>query len=204
MPASFSISKLKATANRRPEGFVDCLLSRGKIDGDQVHLDDSVIEEIKALYPDPRSRPSPRPSVAQRPRPTNLKFSATQLKVNSALHPAGYVDFILSRAVIDGDLVVLDEVASKELREKFRSPKLPQPSAAELAANFTGALAAWAKAGFKIVERSVYESRHALCQACDWWDAKAWAGSGRCRKCGCSRAKLWLTTSKCPLNPPKW
>jgi hypothetical protein len=78
------------------------------------------------------------------------------------------------------------------------------PSAGGLTANLTRALVGWAHAGFPVVDRPVFEHRHAICSACEHWQPRLRLGTGMCRKCGCSGAKLWLATSKCPDLPPRW
>jgi hypothetical protein len=122
--------------------------------------------------------------------------------------PAGYAEFVLERGMVDGDFVVLDADGFRTVREKFPLPgrhDVPlTPSTAELAANFAGAMSTWAQAGFKVVEREVYEKRNAICSACEYWLPHGHLGLGKCRKCGCSRVKLWLATSKCPDSPPRW
>jgi len=78
------------------------------------------------------------------------------------------------------------------------------PTGAALAANFNKAMLGWAKAGFKVVKREVYEHRQAICSACEFWRPDARLGTGMCIKCGCSGVKLWLATSKCPDQPARW
>jgi len=78
------------------------------------------------------------------------------------------------------------------------------PTKKELATNFSKAMLGWAKAGFKVVKRKVYEQRHAICSACEHWRADARMGTGMCLKCGCSGVKLWLAPSTCPDQPPRW
>lgn len=76
------------------------------------------------------------------------------------------------------------------------------PTLAELAANFSSAMARWAKAGFKTVEREEFDRRTKICMGCDLWEPNAYLGLGRCRKCGCAGGKRWLATEKCPIG--KW
>lgn len=45
-------------------------------------------------------------------------------------------------------------------------------------------------------------ARRAICLPCENWDASAYRGLGKCRRCGCSGFKLDLATEKCPLG--KW
>jgi hypothetical protein len=79
-----------------------------------------------------------------------------------------------------------------------KQPSLPQmlKSASKAAANF-------ARSGFATTDPDTLASRMDTCKACDLWDAAGMAGTGRCRKCGCStQAKLRMASEKCPLG--KW
>ena len=71
----------------------------------------------------------------------------------------------------------------------FNPPTLPQ-----LLTNFASSLAAWSAAGFPIAPQSLFASRLAICHGCTHWKPGAALGFGRCDKCGCVKAKLWLAT----------
>jgi hypothetical protein len=79
-------------------------------------------------------------------------------------------------------------------------PVLSEPRMADLVSNFTGAISEWILAGFPIVTRELALERAETCRACPFWDAKARLGLGKCGspKCGCTKIKVWLATSKCP------
>ncbi len=137
-----------------------------------------------------------------------VKLHIPRLKANAPHQPTGYAEFILARGKIAGDFVELDEAALTELYEKYPNP-LAQPTRrdpgiAKMSANFATAMSKWARSGFKKVEEEEYERRFEICMACEHWDGAARAGMGKCRICGCTKAKLWLATSSCPLQPPKW
>ena len=74
------------------------------------------------------------------------------------------------------------------------------PSAGEMAKNFVVAMAESAKTGFKKVTSEQHAERMAICNACQFWDGKARMGMGKCMKCGCSGAKQWFASSKCPIG----
>lgn len=65
---------------------------------------------------------------------------------------------------------------------------------------------AWAQAGLPRASRQERQRRLAICQACQYYAPTGNLGLGECRApgCGCTRAKLALATSQCPLIPPKW
>jgi hypothetical protein len=59
------------------------------------------------------------------------------------------------------------------------------------------------KYGRPVVSLHELKCRMQLCKACEWWDAAALKGTGRCKKCGCSTwAKLRMATERCPIG--KW
>lgn len=80
----------------------------------------------------------------------------------------------------------------------------PDPTFLDLTNNFADAIKEWVNSGAKVVNRDVYEYRHAICEGCEHWQSNARLGTGKCKICGCSGIKLWLASSKCPHKPPKW
>jgi hypothetical protein len=87
---------------------------------------------------------------------------------------------------------------------RHATPAPAEPTLAELAANFTSAVARWIGAGAPVVAEATYHARAAACAACSLWDASARAGLGKCQApgCGCTKLKRWLATERCPLG--KW
>jgi hypothetical protein len=78
-----------------------------------------------------------------------------------------------------------------------------QPDFLQQSVSVSKSILSWAAKGFQIVSDDIYNQRHAICSACEYWEAGAFLGSGRCEKCGCStKAKLRLATEKCPVG--KW
>jgi len=76
------------------------------------------------------------------------------------------------------------------------------PSLTTMAGNFIGAMGAYAKDGFRNVNKEEHAVRQAICNGCEFWDRNARMGAGKCMKCGCSGAKLWMASSECPIK--KW
>ncbi len=74
------------------------------------------------------------------------------------------------------------------------------PTISQMVSNFAGAMVDWAKSGFKIVSQEVFDERLGVCRGCEAWDEEARSGMGKCRdiKCGCTKLKHWLKSSKCP------
>ena len=61
----------------------------------------------------------------------------------------------------------------------------------------------WAKSGFPVADAELQSTRLALCKECPYFSSDGFAGTGKCRVCGCStKAKLILQTSQCPKG--KW
>ena len=56
----------------------------------------------------------------------------------------------------------------------------------------------WRRAGYKLVDRAERERRLQLCAACPHYAARGNLGLGQCKLCGCTRAKLWLASARCP------
>ena len=85
----------------------------------------------------------------------------------------------------------------------------PQPPQ-ERASVFTKAqrlrveLTEWAKAGAPVASRETRKARTAVCNACAYWRPTGNWGLGECQYpgCGCTRAKRYLSTAKCPAG--KW
>lgn len=83
-----------------------------------------------------------------------------------------------------------------------RPPKPPEPTAAELTTSLGYAAFRAARAAI-LGERVVltdpeFRARAAACAGCEFWDAAARGGLGKCRVCGCTQLKLWLATERCP------
>lgn len=77
------------------------------------------------------------------------------------------------------------------------------PSLAQMASTFLGSTMQWAKSGMKTTTTEQFYSRIEICKGCEFWEGSGFAGTGRCKKCGCStQAKLRMATEKCPID--KW
>lgn len=80
-----------------------------------------------------------------------------------------------------------------------------EPSLVDKAKNLTTAAVNWAKKdGFSRVPDEIFQARKSICLACPNWDMEAFNNTGRCKICGCSVAKLYIPSAKCPDTPPKW
>jgi len=136
-----------------------------------------------------------------------VDFNLATLRASAHRKPRGFVEFIMRRGRVVGDRVYLDEEANRELQITFlsnREQAVIEPTWSELASNFAGAMAAWARAGYQVVDEAEYQRRHTVCQQCEHWRPAARLGLGKCEKCKCTRLKLWLSNSRCPDQPPRW
>jgi ribosomal protein L40E len=124
----------------------------------------------------------------------------------SKLRGSGYYEDVMQRGLVEENQVRLSFEDLKALYDKYEKPLLPEehvePDPHILLLNFIGAMVDSAKSGFKRTTAEQHEARKQICQGCEMWDPTGFWGAGKCKKCGCSGAKLWLATSKCPLN--KW
>lgn len=100
---------------------------------------------------------------------------------------------------IDAKKLSQEEI-SKELLGLV-SKNHESPGLTEMVTSFSGDMLKWASAKFARATQQEIDERLATCRACDWWDPKAYGGTGKCRKCGCSTwAKIRLKTSSCPIG----
>jgi hypothetical protein len=80
----------------------------------------------------------------------------------------------------------------------------PKHTFLDLTNNLTKALVEWQRSGRPVVTSEQWNRRLAICRGCEYWSEIKKTQIAKCKKCGCSSGKLLLSTSKCPLNPPKW
>ena len=82
---------------------------------------------------------------------------------------------------------------------------MEEPNIVDKTKNLIGALANWAaKDSFNKVSTEQFNLRKSICVACPLWDQSGFQNLGKCTKCGCSVAKLYIPSSVCPDSPPKW
>jgi hypothetical protein len=143
-----------------------------------------------------------------------MRVSLSSLESFAANRPAAYKQQMLAAGkVIGSELEIPPE---KCVRIHVDYPPLPAiepaqlaaPTLAELARNFLAAISSWSAAGFPLRTEAETIRILTVCKgsadgvqpACPEWLGDAMIP--RCRKCGCSRLKLWLETEQCPLK--KW
>ena len=83
---------------------------------------------------------------------------------------------------------------------------LPQDSnIIDKAKGFGTAMVNWAAQDkFARTTDEEFAFRRRECNACSYWVPEAFNGIGQCKLCGCTGLKLYIPSSRCPHNPPKW
>ena len=141
-------------------------------------------------------------------------FRYTILLAAAAARKPGYLEEVLKLGHRRGPDVCMSSDTYRMLRDKYAiaapPPEPPRHTWSDLIKNFATASAEWAAAGCPLAERETLEFRRLKCEgdssspACPHWSPSDYLGTGGCRLCGCSRAKLWMATSQCPMTPPRW
>ena len=82
---------------------------------------------------------------------------------------------------------------------------MEEPNIIDKAKNLVNAMTNWATIDkFGRLNSDAFNYRKQICIVCPYWNPDAFAGLGSCKKCGCSVAKLYIPSSKCPDDPPHW
>lgn len=82
---------------------------------------------------------------------------------------------------------------------------MDEPNIVDKTKNFVGAMTNWVtRDGLSTLTPEQFFYRKQLCLSCPHWDNDGFGGIGKCKVCGCSVAKLYIPSSKCPDNPPRW
>jgi hypothetical protein len=95
---------------------------------------------------------------------------------------------------------VWDDVPGYIVASLQSIPQVEEPGLIEKAQGFTKAMVSWASNGFPMVSDEVLSERKKICKNCEYWDSTSYGDIGKCKKCGCSGAKLHLSTSRCPIG----
>lgn len=95
------------------------------------------------------------------------------------------------------------DIKAYPLADKKPKEPLSPPPFMSMAHNFAKAANRWVNSNFLKTDDASLEIRLEACRKCEFWNPKAFRGTGRCMKCGCSTwAKLRMATEKCPIG--KW
>ena len=82
---------------------------------------------------------------------------------------------------------------------------MDEPNIVEKAKNLADAMTNWATQDkFSKVPAEIFHRRKQFCLNCPYWDPDKFAGFGGCKLCGCSVGKLYIPSSVCPDQPPRW
>jgi len=137
-----------------------------------------------------------------------LHITAAALDSACAVRPDGFraAFCAVAEPAADGAWTIDREgwkaLVAAHLGQGQRALEPPEPTVAELASNFSAALARWASSGFAVVTREQHAERMSACSSCEHWRPRERLGLGVCRApgCGCTRLKHWLATERCPLG----
>jgi hypothetical protein len=125
-----------------------------------------------------------------------IRLKIEDIHEHAKRRPKGYAQDVISSGVVVGEFLELPEESYFALLDRY-SGKRVSP-----ALSFVRAVAAWVRGGCKIAPEILRLNRLSVCKRCEWWDAPAFYGLGKCKRCGCSGLKLRMKEEKCPLG--KW
>jgi hypothetical protein len=117
----------------------------------------------------------------------------------------GMLEFAKTLGTVNGTLICFEPEAFEKLKARMNPPAQLRPAVPtwpEAIAHAAKEGLTWLKAGAPFSAAHILTERSAICMICDEWDPNAWLGTGGCKRCKCSRAKLLLATTECPLK--KW
>lgn len=78
------------------------------------------------------------------------------------------------------------------------------PTATDKAMEFASAAIHWIRQKAPVVSLEVFQERQSKCESCELYGGARTFGFIGCGKCGCTGLKLYLATSTCPLDEPRW
>lgn len=140
-----------------------------------------------------------------------IRIPVDQLPRHQPGHNPGFVEAIRAAAKQAGDFYEIESTTWQALSlqhlPRRNCPGSPEsPGLLTKAGRAAQEVTEWIKAGAPLVAPETRTARLAICQACEFYAATGNLGLGECQApgCGCTRAKLSMATSKCPLTPPKW
>ena len=101
------------------------------------------------------------------------------------------------------DSLVRFEIRNFLIKDLIEKEKNEGATIVDQAISFSKSLAKWSLSKFAITPQNILKERQEICKLCPEWDSSGIAGTGRCKKCGCStQAKLRMASESCPIN--KW
>lgn len=123
------------------------------------------------------------------------RFKMATLREDARLRPPGYFeDCIKPPAVIDkfGKWIEIPDHRWNALRLTYGETR---PSFLQKSRGFFREVLKWKQSGFRVVHWRAYLARRKACMGCPFVVPGIFPTCGRC---GCTRAKLWLETARCP------
>lgn len=122
-----------------------------------------------------------------------LKLSKRRVFEAAKFRPPGYLEDVLADpAKVVGEYIVMPIHRYSALKERY---KLVKPSFFQKLRGFLTEMIKWRQAGYRITPHRIFFERNKACAKCPY-SAGKWIKT--CGRCGCTRAKLWLETARCP------
>lgn len=142
--------------------------------------------------------------ITQHKRDELISFSFKSLEETALQRPPGYMEMVLKHSKVFEGMIYMTPQDHQRIRNFYLHKTPMEPRMGEMAKNFATAMVTWATNGFPVASEDEVKKRNALCLNCNFWDAGAREGLGKCNhsKCGCTKIKWWLATEKCPIG--KW
>ena len=110
---------------------------------------------------------------------------------------------IETKARIESEKCPIDKWDIPDINTDNNNEKAKTPGLTTMASTLLSSTMRWAKSGMPTATPEQFHSRVEICKGCEFWEGSGFAGTGRCKKCGCStQAKLRMATEKCPID--KW
>jgi len=132
--------------------------------------------------------------VKTKQRKSHARLSLAELEESAGSRPAGYLENCLAEpARIVGRWVFIPRQRFSALREQYRKNR---PTLWQEIKTLAKEISKWKANGFRITCWRVFFARARACQACPFSFQRFLIR--RCGRCGCTRAKLWLATARCP------
>lgn len=128
-------------------------------------------------------------------KPARIKLET--LRETAKLRPVGWLETVLlPPAEIDsvGKWVSIPDHRYSALRLTYEKTR---PSFFQKVSGLFREMARWKSNGFRIAHWRIFLARSRACAGCPFSVPGVFPTCGRC---GCTRAKLWLETARCPEN----
>jgi hypothetical protein len=127
-------------------------------------------------------------------KPARIKLST--LLETAKLRPPGWLEAVLAApAVSDGRWVTIPAHRYSALRLTYAPYR---PSLIQKIRGLFREIGRWKSQGFRVAHWKTFLSRSKACKGCPFTVPVCFGLLNTCGRCGCTRAKLWLESARCP------